>query len=141
MSSTYIGVALSFCLFLSFMVPVSAQQDCSLGIGVTETEIIVQVFQLRPDQKVKLEEFRTALAKEIQLVDEERRTLFSTHPQTSPEDLTSLGAKHAVLEDRIKDLSREYDHKLLALFNEKQYGRYVSLCKEVSRRPLSATPL
>src|SRR5690606_22549095 len=104
-------------LFFGFMVSVSAQQDCNLGIGITEADIIVQVFQLRPEQKVKLEEFEAAVTKETQLLDEERKILFNTHPQATPEDLTSFGVKHAVLEEKMKDISRKYDLKLLALFN------------------------
>lgn len=140
MSSIYRKVIFSLSLFFGFMVSLSAQQDCSLGIGVTEADIIVQVFQLRPEQKMKLEEFQAAVTKETQLVDEERKTLFDTHPQTTSEDLTAFGTKHAVLEDKVKDIFRKYDLKLLALFNEKQYQRYVSLCKEVSRQPLVVTP-
>lgn len=126
----------SLFLFFGLLASLSAQEECSLGIGVTEAEIIVQVFQLRPEQKIKLEEFQEAVAKETQLVEGERKVLYETHPQATPEDLTSFEAKHAVLEDRIKDIFRKYDLQFLALFNEKQYQRYVSLCKEVSRRPL-----
>ncbi|HUH46907.1 MAG TPA: hypothetical protein VLZ54_07130 [Arenibacter sp.] len=140
MSSIFRKVISSLSLLLIFVVSVSAQEDCSLGIGVTDADVIVQVFQLRPEQKVKLEEFRAAMATEAQLVERERKTLFDTHPQTTPEDLTAFGTKHAVLEDRIKDIAQKYDLKLLALFNEKQYQRYVSLCKEVSRRPLVVVP-
>lgn len=127
-------------LFFGLTTSINAQQECSLGVGVTEADIIVQVFQLRAEQKAKLEEFQTAVVRETQLVEGERKTLFDTHPQTTPEDLAAFGAKHAVLEDRIREISRKYDLKLLALFNEKQYGRYVSLCKEVSRQPLIVAP-
>lgn len=140
MLCTYKRGMVSLFLFFGFMVSVSAQQECSLGIGVTQADIIAQVFQLRPEQKVKLEEFQAELAKETQLVDEERKTLFDTHPQTSAEDLANFGTKHAVLEDKVKGISRKYDLKLLAIFNEKQYQRYVSLCNEVMRKPLLVTP-
>jgi hypothetical protein len=69
-------------------------------------------------------------------LDEERKNLFESHPQTTPEDLTALGVKYKVLEERMKQVFKKYDLKLLALFNEKQYQRYVTLCQEVSRQPL-----
>jgi Skp family chaperone for outer membrane proteins len=127
-------------VFFVFLVSANAQEDCSLGIGATDTDILVQVFQLRPEQKIKLEEFHAAISKEIQSMDGEIETLIETHPQTTPEDLIAFGAKHKVLEDRVKDIFQKYDLKLLALFNEKQYQRYVSLCKEVLRQPLVAVP-
>lgn len=140
MSSTYRKVIFSLSVFFIFLMPICAQQDCSLGIGITDTDILVQVFQLRPEQKARLEEFQAAVSKEIQLVDEEIETLFEAHPQSTPEDLIAFGTKHKVLEDRVKDIFRKYDLKLLALFNEKQYQRYISLCEEVSRQPLVAVP-
>ena len=83
-----------------------------------------------------MEEFKAALEIETRLLDEERKNLFETHPQSTPEDLTALGAKYKVLEERMKQIFKKYDLKLLALFNEKQYQRYVALCQEVSRKPL-----
>ncbi|GBF21113.1 hypothetical protein GQ41_1906 [Arenibacter algicola] len=127
-------------LIVGFVISVQAQQECSLGIGATESDTIIQIFQLKEEQITNLEEFKAALEIETRLLDEERKNLFENHPQSTPEDLTALGAKYKVLEERMKQVFKKYDLKLLALFNEKQYQRYVTLCQEVSRQPLVVVP-
>ncbi|RAJ09223.1 hypothetical protein [Arenibacter echinorum] len=127
-------------LMVGFVISVQAQQECSLGIGATESDTIIQIFQLKEEQITNLEEFKAALEIETRLLDEERKNLFENHPQSTPEDLTALGAKYKVLEERMKQVFKKYDLKLLALFNEKQYQRYVTLCQEVSRLPLVVAP-
>lgn len=127
-------------LIVGFVISVQAQQECSLGIGATESDTIIQIFQLKEEQITNLEEFKAALEIETRLLDEERKNLFENHPQSTPEDLTALGAKYKVLEERMKQVFKKYDLKLLALFNEKQYQRYVTLCQEVSRQPLVVIP-
>ena len=127
-------------LIVGFVISVQAQQECSLGIGATESDTIIQIFQLKEEQITNLEEFKAVLEIETRLLDEERKNLFENHPQSTPEDLTALGAKYKVLEERMKQVFKKYDLKLLALFNEKQYQRYVTLCQEVSRQPLVVVP-
>lgn len=127
-------------LIVGFVISVQAQQECSLGIGATESDTIIQIFQLKEEQITNLEEFKAALEIETRLLDEERKNLFENHPQSTPEDLTALGAKYKVLEERMKQVFKKYDLELLALFNEKQYQRYVTLCQEVSRQPLVVVP-
>lgn len=127
-------------LIVGFVISVQAQRECSLGIGATESDTIIQIFQLKEEQITNLEEFKAALEIETRLLDEERKNLFENHPQSTPEDLTALGAKYKVLEERMKQVFKKYDLKLLALFNEKQYQRYVTLCQEVSRQPLVVVP-
>ena len=127
-------------LIVGYVISVQAQQECSLGIGATESDTIIQIFQLKEEQITNLEEFKAALEIETGLLDEERKNLFENHPQSTPEDLTALGAKYKVLEERMKQVFKKYDLKLLALFNEKQYQRYVTLCQEVSRQPLVVVP-
>lgn len=125
---------------VGFLISAQAQQECSLGIGATESDTIIQIFQLKEEQITHLEEFKAALEIETGLLDKERKNLFENHPQSTPEDLTALGAKYKVLEERMKQVFKKYDLKLLALFNERQYQRYVTLCQEVSRRPLVVVP-
>ncbi|MFD2791451.1 hypothetical protein KCTC52924_02438 [Arenibacter antarcticus] len=119
-----------------FLCTINAQQDCSLGIGASNMDTLIQVFQLRAEQKVKLEEYQAAVGVETQLLEDERKELFETHPQSTPDDLMTLASKYKVLEDKMKAVFKKYDLKLLGLFNEKQYQRYLSLCREVSRQPL-----
>lgn len=123
-------------LTFGFWITGQAQQDCSLGIGATESDTIIQIFQLKEEQITKLEEFKAALEIETRLLDDERKNLFDTHPQSTPENLTELGVKYKVIEEKMKQVFEKYDYKLLAIFNEKQYQRYVTLCQEVSRLPL-----
>lgn len=130
------NVFFTLILIVGFLISVQAQQECSLGIGATESDTIIQIFQLKEEQIANLEEFKAALEIETRLLDEERKNLFENHPQSTPEDLTTLGTKYKVLEERMKQVFKKYDLKLLALFNEKQYQRYVTLCQEVSRQPL-----
>ena len=133
-------VFFSLIFVVGFWISAEAQQECSLGIGATESDTIIQIFQLKEEQITNLEEFKAALEIETRLLDEERKNLFENHPQGTPEDLTALGAKYKVLEERMKQVFKKYDLKLLALFNEKQYQRYVTLCQEVSRQPLVVVP-
>jgi uncharacterized protein (DUF1330 family) len=131
---------LTLMLSFGFWISGQAQKDCSLGIGATESDTIIQIFQLKEEQITKLEEFKAALEIETRLLDVERKNLFENHPQSTPEDLMALGAKYKVIEEKMKQVFGKYDLKLLAIFNEKQYQRYVSLCQEVSRQPLVVIP-
>ena len=79
---------------VGFVISVQAQQECSLAIGATESDTIIQIFQLKEEQITNLEEFKAALEIETRLLDEERKNLFENHPQSTPEDLTALGAKY-----------------------------------------------
>ncbi|MCK0190784.1 hypothetical protein [Arenibacter sp. F20364] len=133
-------VFFSLIFVVGFWISAEAQQECSLGIGATESDTIIQIFQLKEAQITNLEEFKAALEIETRLLDEERKNLFENHPQSTPEDLAALGGKYKVLEERMKQVFKKYDLKLLALFNEKQYQRYVTLCQEVERRPLVVVP-
>lgn len=119
-----------------FLYSSEAQQDCSLGIGLSDMDTVIQVFQLNAEQKVKLEEFHRAVGVETKALDKERSELFDNHPQSTPEELIALERKHRALEDKIKAVFKKYDLLLLSLFNDKQYHRYLSLCQEVSRQPL-----
>jgi hypothetical protein len=125
---------------VGFWISARAQQECSLAIGATESDTIIQIFQLNEEQVDRLEEFKSALEIETRLLDGERKNLFENHPQSTPEDLTALGEKYKVLEERMKQVFKKYDLKLLALFNERQYQRYITLCQEVSRQPLMVVP-
>ncbi|MET6990127.1 hypothetical protein [Sediminicola arcticus] len=111
-------------------------QECTLGIGGKDVENIIQVFQLNSEQVTLLDELRKALDAETTPLEEQAKELLDTHPQSTPEELTELAAKFKVLERKIVQISRSYDQKLLALFNQKQFQRYVELCAEVARTPL-----
>ncbi|MDX1327509.1 MAG: hypothetical protein R3299_07355 [Arenibacter sp.] len=113
-----------------------AQKECSLGIGVSNMDTVEQVFQLNAAQKEQLQTFHEAVGVETKLLEEERKELFKSHPQTTPEDFETLEAKRLALENKVKAVFTKYDRKFLALLNEKQYQRYLALCREVERQPI-----
>jgi len=121
-------------------VTVNAQlQDCTLGIGGKDTEILAQVFQLKDGQIDKMELWIGQLQTENRLAEDQIKELFDNHPQSTHEELETLAKKYKVLKDKMVATSKKYDKKLLGIFNEKQYQRYVELCNEALRRPMIAT--
>ncbi len=128
----------SMLFFLSFY---AHSQNCTLDIGGKNSETIVKLFQLNPDQITKLEEFRQTLQDEILIIDNEIQNLFDTHPQSTQEELIALAEKYKVLQKKVVDASLEGDKKLLSTFNQKQYQRYVGLCNEALRDPIIITPV
>jgi len=64
-----------------------AQNDCGLGIGIGDTDNIIQVFQLNGEQLAKLEEFKAALEGEMRGIEEAEVILFEKHPQSTAEEL------------------------------------------------------
>lgn len=128
-------------IVLLFLCSIGIAQECTLGIGGRDAETIIQVFQLNVEQVAKMNELRGALDIETSPIEEEIKQLLETHPQSSPEELTELAAKFKVLESKIVQISRSYDQRLLAFFNQKQFQRYVELCHEVVRTPLKIEPI
>ncbi len=112
-------------------------QECSLGIGGKDVATIIEIFQLNGEQKIKLEELRTALLEEITTIEGNGRALLEKHPQTTESELVQLAQKYRDLQSKLMEISIGYDKKMLALFNERQYQRYVYLCEEANRKPLT----
>jgi hypothetical protein len=113
-------------------------QDCTLGIGNKDTELIFKVFKLSEEQQVLAEALASEFQKDSRLIQEQVDQLFDTHPQRTPEDLQDLAKKFDSLKIQLTSMSRAYDQKLLGIFDEKQYEVYVQLCNEVMRQPLKA---
>lgn len=124
--------ALLFCLGASAQLP-----DCTLGIGGKDAEVLTKVFQLNEAQINSMEVWMGELQTQNKLVEDEIKTLFDTHPQSNQEELENLARKYKALQDKMVATNKSYDRKLLGLFNPKQYERYVALCNEALRRPLS----
>ncbi len=125
--------------FIGALIANAQDRDCMLGVGGSDSETIVQVFQLNKDQIGKMIEWRAEFEVSSRVYQDEITKLFDTHAQSSSEDLQTLSNKYRVLKDKIIALSKEYDEKLLRIFNEKQYQRYYELCKEAGRNPLQVT--
>ncbi|RKR12312.1 hypothetical protein CLV91_2438 [Maribacter vaceletii] len=120
---------------------VSFSQDCTLNVGGGNVETIVSVFQLNTNQKNKLEDLKAAYGLEAKTIEDEIEKLLEEHPQSTPQELELLGNKYLVLKNKLADKAEETDLKLLESFNEKQYNRYIELCKEAYRKPFVITPV
>lgn len=128
-----------FLLMLIFLCgTANAQLDnCTLGMGGKDNGIITQVFQLNDEQISQMEYWIGELETENKLIEDQIKVLFDTHPQGTHEELATMATKYKVLKDQLVALSTTYDRKLLGILNEKQYQRYVELCAEASRQPLT----
>lgn len=132
---------LSSLIFIGLGLILQAQErDCMLGIGGSNSETIIQVFQLNEEQTRQLEEWQAELAMTNKVYQEDIRILFDTHPQSSTKDLERLASKYKVLKDQILENARAYDVKMLKLFNPRQYDRYRELCASAGRVPYDVTP-
>jgi hypothetical protein len=133
----YIGLMLLFLLSHDVL----KAQDCALGIGGKNTEAIISNFQLNASQKVLMDSLRGHYAISEKKVVDAIQQLFKEHPQSSEEDLMKLAVKYKALQQELVVLARETDTKLLSAFNEKQYQRYLLLCKEALREPINIVPM
>ncbi|QBA64669.1 DUF2226 domain-containing protein [Muriicola soli] len=132
---------LSSLVFIALGALLQAQErDCMLGLGGSNTETIIQVFQLNEDQIGKLKEWQAELSLTNKVYQEDIRILFDTHPQSSTKELEELANKYRVLKDQILLNARAYDIKMLKLFNPKQYERYIELCASADRIPYKVVP-
>lgn len=126
-------------VFLFMMFCISAQ-DCTLDIGGKNRKTIVDIFQLNAQQKTTMETLRAELEIETKSIEDEIKELFNEHPQSTPEELLVLADKYKVLQQKMVNTSKESDKKLLAVFNERQYQRYLELCHEAFRKPIMVVP-
>lgn len=111
--------------------------DCTLDIAGKDTSVIIDIFQLNDDQQLRLENWVGELELVRRPIEEELRLLLKEHPQSTEADLHNLAKKYSSLNKNLIELSKEYDRKLLGIFNEKQFEYYVSLCNEAARKPLN----
>ena len=116
-------------------------QDCTLDVGGGNTEVIESVFQLNANQTAKLEAIKGDYVVKAKTVEDEIEQLLSSHPQSTPDELTSLGEKYAALQQSLVTLSKAADKELLQIFNERQYKRYLELCREAIRKPIVVQPI
>ena len=131
-----------FKLFVSLMVLVTTGvlgQDCALGMGGSDPEQIVEVFELDDFQQDRMQFWIEALEKENAPLQQQLDSLLSTHPQETPEELTALGQKYEEIKERMVGNSLRYDQLLLGIFRPGQYRKYEALCEEVGQFPLEPT--
>ena len=128
-----------FVLFLYFWAVslAASAQECTLGIGGTDTDLIVQVFGLSEGQQQQLQAWAAALEVENTPLEAQARNLLDTHPQSTIEEIAALGHKYEQIKETMIENARRYDRLLLGTFSERQYERYAELCREVGRQPMA----
>ncbi len=135
-SKAILTLVVTFFLFFS-----AGAQSCTLDIGGKDIDLIVKVFQLNEAQVETMEKLRAELEITTKTVEDDIQKLFDQHPQSSPEQLTTLAEKYKVLQQKLVDASYDSDRKLLETFNERQYERYLSLCMEALLDPIRVAPV
>lgn len=128
-------------LFFLFFTLSGSAQDCTLDIGGKNGETLISVFQLNQTQIAQMETLSAELALTNKALEDDIQKLFDSHPQSTPEELTTLADKYRVLQQKMVDASWEADKKLLTIFNQKQYQRYLELCNEAIRKPIYVVPI
>lgn len=129
----------SILLFLASFVltGLNAQQaPCLLGTG-EDTETIIQVFQLNEQQQAQLQEWSLELQIRQEDIAERAGGLIEAENGSGTTGLDSLATKYNDLKKELLSMQADFDTRVLALFNERQYQRYVQLCEEVNRAPLA----
>lgn len=130
----------TLCVFFSIIYSTSAQ-DCTLSINEKNTETISEIFQLNEEQIATMENLRAALEITTKSIEDDIRKLLAEHPQSTPSELAVLADKYKLLQQKMVNVSRATDKKLITTFNEKQYQRYLNLCKEAFREPVRLIPV
>ncbi len=111
-------------------------QECNLNIAGEDTEVLKSVFQLNDDQMGQMQAWGAELRIETSAIEDSIQKLFDQHPQNTHDELILLADKYKVLQQKIVDASLSADQKLLSVFNERQYDRYLALCYDAIRTPI-----
>lgn len=111
-------------------------RDCLLNIGGRDNQTIIQVFQLNELQRDKLDNWSKELDSITTETEARIAQLFDTHPQKTDKDMVDLATKYAALKEEFVGVTSRYDQKLISLFNERQYERYILLCAEAGKQPI-----
>ncbi len=125
---------------LAFLSDIAIGQTCALGVGTSDPDTVIEVFQLNNQQIEKLKAVKLAYTDNSQGIQEKIEKLLNEHPQSTPADLTLMAEKYNVLKEEMISLSLKSDEEVLTTFNQKQYERYLILCKETFQKPIVVTP-
>ena len=117
-----------------------AQADCVLGVGLTDDNTLIDIFQMNKMQQEQLANFGAELKYRNELLNNELENVMKRHPQSNPTELRQLADKYKGVMDSMAAIQTMIDKKVLSLFNEKQYQLYLSLCKEAMRSPYIVIP-
>jgi len=125
-----------FYFFLICSLHCVAQEECILGIGGQDDEVIEEVFQLNDDQIEKMKNWGAELKIRNEILKDQADFLLRKHAQSSPEDLVAMSYKYKDILDSMKQNVRMLDKRLLSIFNAKQYNFYLELCNQLSLLPI-----
>ncbi|MFD2101151.1 hypothetical protein [Flagellimonas iocasae] len=125
-----------FSLFLLLNFSAFAQDDCLLGIGGKDDEVIAEVFQLNDEQQEKLRNWSAELKIRNGILKEKADFLIKKHEESSIEELLKVSPEYGNILDSMKQNVRMMDKRLLATLNPKQYEFYMELCSKLTLRPI-----
>ena len=113
-----------------------SQEDCLLGIGGKDDEMIRTVFELTDDQMEQMRNWGAELQFRNEIFETRARNLLKNHAQSSTEDLLIMSHKYKALLDSMRNNIKLLDKRMLGIFTNEQYNLYIMLCNQVNRSPL-----
>lgn len=113
-----------------------AQMDCILGVGGPDGETIAKVFQLNEEQQEKLKNWGAELKVRNDILREKAEYLMKKNENSTPEVLLEVSKQYRAIQDSMFLNIRMMDKRLLTIFNDKQYERYLGFCNELALRPI-----
>ena len=123
-------------LFLLLAIQARAQLDCMLGVGGPDGETIIEVFQLNDQQKEHLANWSAELRYRNEILRDQAEFLLKRNDTMPPEELLKVSKRYNAILDSMQQNIRMMDMRMLALFNDRQYERYILLCRQLSMRPI-----
>lgn len=124
------------CLFLVSVFYGHAQMDCMLGVGGPDGDVIAEVFQLNDEQNEKLKNWTAELKVRNDILREKAEYLMKKNENSTPEVLLEVSKQYRAIQDSMFQNVRMMDKRLLTIFNDKQYQRYLGFCNELALRPI-----
>lgn len=110
--------------------------DCILGVGGPDGDTMVQVFQLNEEQQEKLKSWAAELKVRNDILREKAEYLMKKNENSTPEVLLEVSKQYRAIQDSMFLNVRMMDKRLLTIFNDKQYQRYLGFCNELALRPI-----
>ncbi|MCB0371968.1 MAG: hypothetical protein KDD31_03040 [Muricauda sp.] len=110
--------------------------DCVLGVGGRDDETITKVFELTEEQQESLKSWSAELKVRNEHLEDRAKYLMKKHEESSPEVLVTISQEYKKLVDSMRQNIRMMDKRLLTIFNDVQYDRYMKLCNQMSLRPI-----
>ena len=139
MKAMFLCLPISIC-FLFIMNGLQAQEDCILGVGITDDQTLIDIFHLNGTQSEKLINFSAELKYRNELLNNQAGNILKRHPQGSTAEIIALAKKYNVIWDSVIRVQRAIDIRTLKLFNKNQYMLYIDLCEKAFRRPYHIIP-